>query len=200
MSVADAALSSGWRIVGFYSPKGPGPALTLGPLISTLEEEDVLECALALGIGTNHLRELASHEITSRFPNAALATVIHKTAWVSPQAKVHPGAAILAHASVGPESTVGSGALLNTGSSLDHEGLLADFASLGPGARTGGKVIIGSRTMVGMQTAILQGIRIGSDSVVGAHSLINRDVENNTVSWGVPARPIRTRLRSDFYF
>ena len=200
LSVADAALSTGWTIVGFYSLEESGPASTLGPILSTLEERDLLRNALALGIGTNHTRESALDEITQSFPDARVVPVIHRTAWVSPYAAVQPGAVILAHATVGPGCTVGRGALINAGASLDHESSLGNFASLGPGASTGGSVSVGDRTMVGMQATILQGIRIGSDAVVGAHSLVNSDVESNIVAWGNPTRPMRSRLKDDSYY
>lgn len=200
LSVADAALSAGWKIVGFYSPDGTGPASTLGPVLSSLDSLDLSDTAFALGIGTNHVRETVAEDISKRFPSTEIVSVIHAAAWVSPHASIHPGAVILAHTSVGPGSTVGCGALINTGSSLDHDSSLGNYASLGPGARTGGTVSVGERTMVGMQATILQGINVGHDVVVGAQSLVNSDVESDSVVWGVPARVINTRLKDDPYY
>ena len=200
LSVADAALSAAWTIVGFYSPGGTGPASTLGPVLSTLDAVDLSDTAFALGIGTNHSRETVAQDISKRFAQTEIVSVIHATAWVSSHATVHPGAVILAHTSVGPGSTVGRGALLNTGASLDHESSLGDYASLGPGARTGGNVSVGERTMSGIQAGILHGITVGSDCVVGAHSLVNGDLDSNIVAWGTPATTVRTRLRDDPYY
>ena len=200
LSVADAALSSGWAVAGFYSPDGQGAAASVAPILTDLQKENLIDCAIALGIGTNYLRESAFHEIKSEFPRAEIVSIIHATAWVSPLATVKPGAEILAHVAVGPGSTIRSGALLNTGASLDHDSSLGDFASLGPGTRTGGDVSIGSRTMVGMQSTVLHGITIGSDTVVGAHSLVNKDVESDVVLWGTPAKIVRSRLRDDPYY
>jgi len=200
LSVADAALSSGWTVVGFYSPDGTGPASTLGPVLSSLDSLDLSDTAFALGIGTNHARETAAQEVRTKFPETEIVSVIHASAWVSSQATVNPGAVVLAYAAVGPESTVGQGALLNTGSSLDHESTLGDYASLGPGARTGGNVSVGERTMVGMQAGILYGVTVGSDCVVGGHSFVNSDLESNSVSWGTPATTVRTRSIDDPYY
>jgi sugar O-acyltransferase (sialic acid O-acetyltransferase NeuD family) len=200
LSVADAALSSGWASISFYSQDGAGPAESVGPVLSTLESLDLATTACALGIGTNHEREDAWEEVRTDFPTAQLTSVIHPTAWVSPHSTVHNGAVILAHASVGPGSIIERGALLNTGASLDHDSSLGSFSSLGPGARTGGNVRIGERSMIGMQAGILHGISVGSDTVIGAHSLVNQDVENNTVAWGSPARGIRSRAREDAYY
>ena len=193
-------MSSGWTIVGFYSPFGGGPASTLGPVLSSLDALDLSDTAFALGVGTNHARETAAQDVRTKFPETEIVSVFHASAWVSFQATVYPGAVILAHAAVGPGSTVGQGALLNTGSSMDHESTLGDYASLGPGARTGGNVSVGERTMVGIQAGILHGITVGSDCVVGAHSLVNSDLESNIVAWGTPAETVRTRLKDDPYY
>ena len=200
LSVADAASSAGWKVVGFYSPDGTGPASSLGPVLSSLDALDLSETAFALGIGTNHSRETAAQDISRRFTQTEIVSVVHATAWVSPHATVHPGAVILAHTSVGPGGTVGRGALLNTGASLDHESSLGSFGSLGPGARTGGNAHIGERSMIGMQAGIMHGITVGGDTVVGAHSLVNSDLESNIVAWGTPARTVRTRLKDDPYY
>ena len=200
LSVADAALSAGWTVVGFYSPDGAGPASILGPVLSSLDALDLSETAFALGIGTNHLRQTVAEDIGKRFPQTEIVSVVHATAWMSPHATVQSGAVILAHTSVGPGSTVGRGALLNTGASLDHESSLGDYASLGPGARTGGNVSVGERTMIGIQAGILHGVTVGSDCVVGAHSLVNRNLDSNIVAWGTPATTVRTRLKDDPYY
>lgn len=200
LSVADAAQSSGMAIRGLYSPESGGLRGSSFEIVSDLENIDFGSIWFALGVGTNHSREDLLTSFLSDFPRARLTTVVHATAWVSPHSTIHDGAVILAHGSVGPGSTVGLGALLNTGASLDHDSSLGSFGSLGPGARTGGHVHIGERTMVGMQAGILQGITVGSDSVIGAHSLVNQDVESNAVAWGSPARVMRSRARDDAYY
>lgn len=200
LSVAEAALSAGWTLAGFYSPDGTGPASALGPVLSSRDSLDLSDTAFALGIGTNHVRETMAEDISKKLAYIEIVSVVHATAWVSPHATLHPGAVILAHSSVGPGSTVGRGALLNTGASLDHESTLGDYASLGPGARTGGNVSVGDRTMIGIQAGILHGVTVGSDCVVGAHSLVDGNLASNIVAWGTPARTVRTRLRDDPYY
>lgn len=200
LSVADAAVSSGWAVEGFYSLDGSGPATSVGPVFSSLESLDLEDIALVPGIGSNHMRDDALEDVVSLFPTVTVTSVIHATAWVSPSATVHPGSVILAQASVGPGSVLGRGALVNTGASVDHESSLGDFASLGPGARTGGNVEIGPRTMVGMQAGILHGVTVGADTVIGAQSLVTSDIDSHVVAWGTPAKVVRNRSREDTYY
>jgi acetyltransferase-like isoleucine patch superfamily enzyme len=47
---------------------------------------------------------------------------------------------------------------------------------------------IGSRVYIGPQSIIQKGVTIGDCVVIGAMSLVNRDVPSNSRVWGIPAR------------
>jgi acetyltransferase-like isoleucine patch superfamily enzyme len=53
------------------------------------------------------------------------------------------------------------------------------------------KVVIGSNVWIGRNSMVMPGVQIGDNSVVAAGSLVNSDVEPNTLVGGTPARLIR---------
>lgn len=53
-----------------------------------------------------------------------------------------------------------------------------------------GKIIIEDNCFIGMNATILPGVKIGHNSIVGACSLVNKDIEPDSVYAGVPARRI----------
>lgn len=55
-----------------------------------------------------------------------------------------------------------------------------------------GAVKIGNRVFVGANATILPGVTIGDDAVIGAGSVVTRDVPSGMVVAGVPARVICT--------
>lgn len=57
-----------------------------------------------------------------------------------------------------------------------------------PSARA--PVVIGSYTYIGAQTVVLKGVTIGEHSVIGAGSVVNRDIPSFTVAVGSPCRSI----------
>ena len=54
------------------------------------------------------------------------------------------------------------------------------------------KTIIEDHASIGTSSTILSGIRIGKNSIVGAGSVVTKDVLDNTVVAGNPAKIIRT--------
>lgn len=53
-------------------------------------------------------------------------------------------------------------------------------------------VTIGSNVWLGRQVTILPGVTIGDGAVIGAHSLVNRDIPARAIAFGTPARIHRT--------
>lgn len=50
---------------------------------------------------------------------------------------------------------------------------------------------IGSNVWVGAKATILQGVTIGDNAVIGAHTVVTHDVPPNTLALGVPAHIVR---------
>jgi len=62
-------------------------------------------------------------------------------------------------------------------------------------------VVIGNNVFVGVGSVIMPGIKIGDNAIVGAMSLVNKDVPKNTVYAGVPAKyicDVNEMLKKDF--
>lgn len=199
-SVADAALSSGWDIHAFLDDHREGASLLDRPVRRGLAQVfDPDAHALVLAVGDNFRRERIFEELAREFPGLVTPAIIHRTAFVSPHAMVGPGSVILAMSVIGPNSSVGRLCIVNTRASLDHDCRMEDFASLAPGTTTGGTVSLGRRSAISMGATVKHGVRVGQDTVVGAASYVHRDLGDNVVAYGCPARIVRNRQAGDPY-
>lgn len=85
--------------------------------------------------------------------------------------------------------TLGDGCLIGHNvvfATLNHGFAPADRASLYPAS-----IVLGKNVWVGSNSTLLQGIRIGDNAVIGAGSVVTKDVPANTIVGGVPARILR---------
>lgn len=85
--------------------------------------------------------------------------------------------------------TLGDGCLIGHNvvfATLNHGFASADRASLYPAP-----IVLGKNVWVGSNSTLLQGIRIGDNAVIGAGSVVTKDVPANTIVSGVPARILR---------
>jgi maltose O-acetyltransferase len=89
-----------------------------------------------------------------------------------------------ADVSIGPEATL---------LTLGHDPQSPEFTD------KGGAIEIGDRVWIGYRAIILPGITIGEGAVVGAGSVVTRNVEAYTIVAGNPARPIGERRRGLTY-
>ena len=56
-----------------------------------------------------------------------------------------------------------------------------------------GDVIVGDEAWIGTAVIILDGVRIGKGAVIGAGSVVTRDIPDNAIACGVPAKVVKMR-------
>ena len=54
-----------------------------------------------------------------------------------------------------------------------------------------GKVVLKKNCRIGANSVIMPGVTIGENSIIGAFSFVNKDIADNVVAFGVPAKVIK---------
>ena len=57
-----------------------------------------------------------------------------------------------------------------------------------------GKVSIGKKACIGTHSVVMPGVTIGENSIIGAFSLVNKDIPPNVVAYGQPAKVVKQLL------
>ena len=194
-----------YRLIGCLDDAKPiGATLSAGKVIGRLADLQSLVLgyrglAAIVAIGDNMTRRRVVGEMQGRAPSLIWATVVHRSAIISPRTEIGPGTVVVAGAVINGGSRLGRHVLINTGSLIDHDNDFGDFSSTGPGVSIGGNVSVGQLSHIGIGASVKHGVLIGTNCVIGGKAYVNRDVDNNLVCFGVPARPQRTRLPGGAY-
>lgn len=143
-----------------------------------------------VAIGNNEGRARISHSLSEM--GFQLITVTHPMACVSPHSVIGIGSFIHAFAVLGPECRVGRGVIISAQCVVGHDSKIGDWAHLTPGVHIGGGVEIGQGAFLGMGCAILPRVKVGANTSIGANSVVHKDVPDNAVVVGNPARMIKS--------
>lgn len=194
-----------YRLVGLIDAFRAVGEETLGYRVLGAEADlPVLMEGLAVGgvlvaIGDNYMRAKVTASIAALCPQLSFVSAVHPQASVGRGVRIGAGSVVMAGAVVNPGCDVGPGCIVNTRASLDHDSVMEAFSSLAPAAATGGYCYLGTCSALGMGALLLQRIRVGAHSVIGAGAVVTRPVADLCVSYGAPAKIIGTRQAGDKY-
>ncbi|MBF0192924.1 MAG: acetyltransferase [Magnetococcales bacterium] len=120
-----------------------------------------------------------------------LINAIHPTATVMPDAVLHENTVLHAKSFVGYRAELHAGSVLNSGAQVDHHNVLFECVRLDPGVVTAGNVVIEPFATLHTGAVVINQVRIGEGAIVGAGTVLIKDVEPYTMVVGNPGRVIR---------
>ena len=152
--------------------------------------ENFKKCGFAVAIGGSRGvdRVNISNELESLgfYP----VTLVHQTAYVANDSKIGKGVQVLPMSKICPRTKIGDYSIINTGASVDHESKLGQGVHLGPNSVLCGCVHVGDYSFIGANATILPRITIGNNVIVGAGAVVTKDICDDHVVVGAPAKPL----------
>jgi len=123
--------------------------------------------------------------------NLFWATIIDPFAIIGKNVSIGEGSIICAQTIATVDIQIGSHVILNLACTIGHDAEIKSFSTLYPTVNVSGQVSIGTRTEIGTGSQIVQSKTVGNDSIVGAGSVVVRDIPSFCTAVGVPAKPIK---------
>lgn len=140
-------------------------------------------------VGDNRLRA----QLVARFQSSGLTqlSMVDPSAMVSPSAKIGHSTYVGKGSIINAQSQIGAGVIINSGAIVEHECLIADGCHVAPGATLCGNVVIGDRSFIGANSVVRPNTTIANEVVLGAGSVLVRDIIIPGTWFGNPAKHIR---------
>lgn len=164
------------------------------PIIKKIQEVEIyfqnIDSRYTIGIGNPELRNnfyLKFNSIGGVFTSTISPGSIIGTY----NLEIGVGCNILPGAIISNGASIGKGCIIYYNAMVTHDCIIGEFVELSPGATILGRAEIGRMTQIGANATILPKIKIGENVIIGAGAVVNRNLPDNCVAVGVPAKIIK---------
>ncbi|MCA0180562.1 MAG: acetyltransferase [Actinobacteria bacterium] len=186
------AVAPTWEVMGFVDDTPSGENLqrveALGHrVLGSVDEVLATEPEhFVLGIGSGHPRRI----LDARFTEAgwSAATLVHPHTSLGRDVELGPGTIVCAGVRATTNIRTGRHVHLNLNVTVGHDVTLHDYVTVNPLVAISGGVEVAAQTLIGTTSAILQNLSVGARSTVGAGALVTKDVADDVIVKGIPAR------------
>jgi sugar O-acyltransferase (sialic acid O-acetyltransferase NeuD family) len=192
----DIAIRLRFKILGLvddYLPKNM--VRNSYPILGNTEELEKLckeyQCLNVFIAVGNNVERFKIYNRIKEINKINFVNLIHPNAILGFKSVISIGTMVWAGSVIGPFSEIKKFSILNTLSSLDHHSIMEDFSSLGPKSCTGGFVKINKFSSINIGSILVDKITIGTNCIIGANSLVLKDINDNQIVYGSPAIYIR---------
>lgn len=182
-----------WNLLGFVDDANERQGMVLNsyPVLGGCDcLSSYPNAYIVCAIGASKTRKSIINRIEEECPNVKYATLIDPSVAYSDTVSIGEGTIVCAHTIMTVNITVGKHVILNLDCTIGHDVILKDFVTVYPSVNVSGNVIADSCVELGTGTQIIQGKRIGQNTIVGAGSVVVKDIPENCTAVGCPARPM----------
>lgn len=164
------------------------------PIFKNKEEAkhyfNTIDNRFTIGIGNPQLRRKLYDDFIA-IGGVFTSTISLQTEIGSYGVNIKDGCNILTGAILSNDVTIGIGVIIYYNSLVTHDVIIGDFVEISPNVTLLGRCVIGDNCQLGAGSIILPNIKIGNNVVIGAGAVVSKDLPNNCVAVGVPAKIIK---------
>jgi len=187
--ITDIVLSSRDHLVGFLTRDDSVKEFMGWPVLGKDADYDqFMDCCFVIAIGDPQVRERISRTMTG----IQWYTAVHPSASISAiHTSIGAGSVIMANAVVNSCAQIGNHCIINSNATVEHENIIEDYVHISVGTKLGGAVKVGKRTWIGIGATVSNGISVCGDCMIGAGSVVVKNIGIPGTYVGVPARKIK---------
>lgn len=182
-----------WNIIGFIDDNKEiiGKEINGYKVIGDIEwlKSQKLYVANAIGdpiIKKNVIKKLEKSK--NKYP-----VLIHPNVIYSKYVEFGEGSIICAGNILTVNIKIGKHVIVNLDCTIGHDAVIEDYSTILPSVNISGYVKVGKCVSIGTGSAIIQGVNIGENAIVGAGAVVVKDLPSDCTAVGVPAKPIQFR-------
>lgn len=150
-----------------------------------------------IAVGEPKLRKILKNKISNS--GFSLAKLIHPGVYIDDSVRLGDGVIICSNCFVSCSVSIGDNVLIQPNASIGHDCTIGEDTVLSTYVCLAGSCSIGSETYIGMQVPIKESTQIGKNSIVGMGSVVIRDIPDQVIALGNPARPMKENIEEKVF-
>lgn len=151
-----------------------------------LEDNDIFFMWAVHMIGHGKKRRELFYKLN--IPISKFAKILHPNAFIADNVSIEPGVFVMANSYVGPGTILRKCTLIMANCVVGHNDDIGELCHLSAGCNVSSYIKIGMASDIGLGASVLEKRNIGNYSVIGANSLLTKDIEDSVIYLGSPAR------------
>ena len=150
---------------------------------------DINEYEVIIAIADPKMRK----QIVSKLPpKTKYFKAIHKSVQIlNKDIKIGEGSIICSNSILTTNITIGKHCHLNLLSTIGHDSIIGDYFTTAPGAKISGNCKIGNQVYIGTNSSIREKISICDNVTIGLNAGVVKNISNEGIYVGVPAKKIK---------
>jgi len=194
-AILELTYNCGFKVTGFYddNEKKKGMTILGVPVLGTandLFKQQIDNKYFAVAIGNNNIRRDILEKI--RLKGGNTPSLIHSSAGISPYAEIGRGVYIHPKSVIWTRVIIEDDCIISPLSLIAHHSVMKRGSFVSSSSAIGANIIIEENAFIGIGSTIMTGVKkIGKNSIVGAGSVVIKNVPSNSVVAGVPAKIIK---------
>ncbi len=183
-----------WKIVGFIddNEKIAGQVINGYTVLGTTQKlAEFKDVYVVCAIGSSKIRKMIVEKVLQINPELKFATLIDPSVTISDLVTVGEGTMICAGTIITVNIEIGKHVIINLDCTVGHDAVLDDFVTLYPSVNVSGITHLETLVEMGTGSQIIQMKNVGKETIVGAGSVVVKDLPEKCTAVGIPAKPIK---------
>lgn len=180
-----------WNIVGFVDDNKSiqGTEINGYKVVGDIDWLEKQEVFVVNAIGDPVIKKKVMDKLDgskNKYP-----VLIHPSVICSDRVSFGEGSIICAGNIITVNVEIGKHVIINLDCTIGHDANIGDYSTVLPSVNVSGFVKTEECVSVGTGSAVIQGVNIGKNTVVGAGAVVVKDLPANCTAVGSPAKPIK---------
>jgi len=183
-----------WEITGFLDddPALSGSTRNGVPVLGTrswLDHNDLSGIYFVCSIGNPRAKARIVESLRAK--GLRFATGVHPSVIRSETVAFGQGTIVTAGNILTTNISIGAHVIINLACTVGHKSTIGDYATINPGVNVSGDVKVEEGVLLGTGACIVEKLTIGAYSIIGAGSVVTRDIPARVTAFGSPARVMK---------